>query len=259
MGLPSEQTFWAPPPPGLTKTNARIGPDVYEMFTYRCEVSNECFALEYSKNPDHARRAIEGHICPAPPRRDQVPAGKTIIQKLWDELDELMDQIKFLSARPDVIANTARDLADKHYERIGQARGIALALALLSVPWFRTTEDILRQANKRWKMRQSDIPWEPTPGYNYYPAAPLAFAQPERTESKPKRSPVKSTKSPMVQSKPAAREFSVDERLMIQESVHSQGVSPADLAKMFGVTEDRIKSIAGPPPSEDDSPLIAMF
>lgn len=249
MGMPSEGAFWAPPPPGLTKTYARIGPDVYESFTYRCGADPDCYALEYSKNADHAKAAIDGHICPAPPRRDKVASGKTVVQKLWDELDELIDRIKENSGWQD---------DDK-----GKAQGIALALALLSVPWFRSTEDILRQANRRWRMRQGAIPWEQTPGYNFYPAAPLAFATPpEPTPIKkrqPTSKPVKAAKvaAPAV---PPAREFTVAERTMIRDAVHgaSNPLTTADLAKMYGVSEGRIRTIAGPKPIENAPVMFPM-
>lgn len=248
MDIPSEQTFWAPPPPGMTKTLARCGPDIFETFTYRCDQDSECFALAYSKNPDEAKRAIDRHICPAPPRRDMVPTGKTVIQKLWDELDELTDSVNKFEDEPET------------RETQGMAVGVALALALLSVPWFRSKEDILLQANKRWRMRQQEIPWEMTPGYNYYPAAPLAFAQSEPASVK-KRQPVskavKTTKAAII----PTREFSIDERTMIRGAVHGGTISVADLAKMYDVSEERIASIAGskPDPSVPSMPAITLF
>lgn len=248
MDVPSERTFWAPPPPGMTKTLSRMGPDVYESFTYRCEQDPECMALAYSKNPDSAKRAIDGHICPAPPRRDMVPSGKTVIQKLWDELDEGVDEIKKYPESSNIEGMT------------GHARGIALALALLSTPWFRSTEDILRQANKRWRMRQGEIPWEQTPGYNFYPAAPLAFATAPEPAVK-KRPPVAKVAKKLAPIAPTAREFSVDERTMIRNAVHNGLMSIAVLAKTYGVTEERIATIAGPKvsASEPAMPGIVLF
>lgn len=246
MGFATRETFWAAPPPGLTVTLARIGPDVYEMFTYRCERNSGCYALEYSKNADAAKRAIEGHICPATPEVGKVPNGKTVVQKLWDELDSLMDQIK-QEEGPGALALQ------------NQARGIALALALLSVPWFRSKDDILRQANKRWRMRQSEIPWEATPGYNCYPAAPLAYVQASEPKVQPaKRAPLKVVKAAKV---PSARDFTVEERAFIRDSVHGETVAVETLAVMYGVSEERIRSIAGSKPSTEGPTMlnIALF
>lgn len=251
MDIPSERTFWSPPPPGLSKTMARIGPDVYESFTYRCPADSECMALAYSKNSDAAKRAIDGHICPAPPRRDMVPSGKTVIQKLWDELDGLIDQVKVSKSRP----------FDADLDALmGASRGIALALALLSTPWFRSTEDILRQANKRWRMHQKEIPWEMTPGYNYYPAAPLAFATAPEPVVK-KRQPVSKVAKKAAPLTPPSREFSVDERAVIRSAVHNGLMSIAVLAKTYGVTEERIATIAGPKvdASAPSLPGIVLF
>jgi hypothetical protein len=258
MGMPSEGAFWAPPPPGLTKTYVRIGPDVYESFTYRCDASPDCYALEYSKNADRAKAAIDGHICPAPPRRDKVSSGKTVIQKLWDELDEVIDSIKTAMRfnKPSMLEEAELDKA--------RAKGLALALALLSTPWFRSTEDILRQANKRWLMRQGEIPWEQTPGYNFYPAAPLAFAVTAEPTPVKKRQPVskvvKSTKGVPTPAAPPVREFTAGERNMIREAVHgaTNPLTTADLAKMYGVTEERIRTIAGPKPTGDAPAMFPM-
>lgn len=247
MGFATRETFWAAPPPGLTVTLARIGPDIYEMFTYRCEQNSGCYALEYSKNADAAKRAIEGHICPATPEVGKVPNGKTVVQKLWDELDSLISWIKENDEEPETRTF------------MGQAQGIALALALLSVPWFRSKDDILRQANKRWRMQQNEIPWEATPGYNCYPAAPLAYVQAPEPKVQPvKRATPKAVKATKV---PSARDFTVDERAFIRDSVHGETVAVETLALMYGVSEERIRSIAGSKPSTEGPTMlnIALF
>lgn len=231
MGFSTRETFWAAPPPGMTITLARIGPDVYEMFTYRCERDDTCYALEYSRIADSARRAIEGHICPAAPELGKVSSGGTVVQKLWDELDRLISWIKENDEEPETRTF------------IGQAQGIALALALLSVPWFRSKDDILRQANKRWRMRQNEIPWEATPGYNFYPAAPLAYAKAPEVIAQPiKRAAAKTVK---VAKTPVVRDFTVDERTFIRDAVHNETVAVETLATMYSVSEERIRMIAG--------------
>jgi len=251
MGFDRE-TFWATPPRGITKSTVRIGPDVRYHYTYFCDANTECMAVAYGSTEESACRELDGHICPAEVKPDMMPSGKTVLQKMWDLLDGQIDRILDLNL-PEM-----GQLKAKH-----EAFGTAMCLAFMSIPYFRSRDDILLHAHKRWQMRTGQIPWEATPGYNYYPAAPLAYAKPEPEPVKT-RAPLKAAKKTV---KPKAdiltpvRDFTVAERTMIQDGIHKQGMRPEDLASMFGVTVNRINTIAGPTPSEDDEAMfpIAMF
>lgn len=249
MGF-EDMTIWATPPRGVTKSTVRIGPDIRHHYTYFCDANNDCFAVAYATTEEAARRELTDHVCPAPVRRDMMPSGKTAVQKMWDELDEAYDQlmafegVPILPGQPD-IATGARNYA----------RGLAMALAFVSIPYFRSQEDILREAHKRWRIRQGELTWEATPGYNFYPAAPLAYAEKAAPVT---RKPLKAAKAAPAPAPVKQRDFTVAERTMIQESVHGGTVSVSDLAGMFGVSENRIMTIAGPKPVEGDDDLFAM-
>lgn len=85
--------------------------------------------------------------------------GKSIVEQLWDRLDEMIDQIKSL--------DTMRDPEMPVYQ--GAAKGLAFAIQLMCQPYYAEEKDVARQALRRWRMRQGDIEWEPTPGYKYNP------------------------------------------------------------------------------------------
>lgn len=249
MGF-DRDTFWATPPRGITKSTVRIGPDVRHHYTYFCDANTECMAVAYGSTEESARRELNDHICPAEVKSEMMPSGKTVIQKMWDELDYVINVIKSDETPEEDKAAWKRS-----------AEAFALCIAFVSIPYFRSRVDILKQANKRWRIRQGEIPWEATPGYNYYPLATLAYAKPE---PEVKRTPLKASKPAKKVDAPVVvkvRDFSVAERTMIQDGIHKQGMRAEDLASMFGVSVDRIKTIAGSTPTEDDEAMfpIAMF
>lgn len=85
--------------------------------------------------------------------------GKSIAEQLWDRMDEVMDFIYSM--------DTMRDPELDVYK--GEGRGLAFALKLMCQPYFPDEKAVTREAVRRYKMRQGDIEWEPTPGYNYNP------------------------------------------------------------------------------------------
>lgn len=88
--------------------------------------------------------------------------GKSIIEQIWDLLDETVAKIK--NSKPEDVANWS-DLK-------GRAGGLADALVLMTGPWFTDSRAIAREAGKRYKIAQGEIPFEQTPGYHYNPAPP---------------------------------------------------------------------------------------
>lgn len=245
MGF-EDMTIWATPPRGVTRSTVRIGPDIRHHYTYMCDANDECYAVAYATTEEHARAELDGHVCPASARRDMIPSGKTAVQKMWDELDEVIVKIK--EHDPSTVVDW---IDEERIELTFYAKGLAMALAFVSIPYFRSQEDILRQANRRWRMRAKEIPWEATPGYNFYPAAPLAYVQKEEKPLKA-RAPLKAApKKKVAPPAPPRREFTVGERDLIRKHVHAADLAVSDLANLYGVSEDRIRAIAGPKPGDD--------
>lgn len=70
-----------------------------------------------------------------------MPAGPSILERLWAELDRVVDRLK---AGP-VVDN------DK-----GVAQGLTLAIAIMTNPYEPNTNAIRREAMIRWRERQEN-------------------------------------------------------------------------------------------------------
>jgi hypothetical protein len=227
-------------------------------WTYLCDANPECFAMANDlRSEEDCRRQIEGHECPAPPRRGLNPTGKTLLEKSWDELDDVIDAIKAYHLS---MPYCFRDMNIEQTK--GYARGIAECITFFATPYFRIPEDVLRQALKRWKMRQGLEPFSPTPSYRWNPIIDEYRNKVRAMEGrlKPDLSPaatkkaVKSTRATKAAPpKPPVREFTSAEASLVAESLHSGKMTADTLAEMFGVTISRILAVAGPAPGTKDS------
>jgi hypothetical protein len=253
MGVPRPDTYYALPPRGITKSTFGIGLDTIEHFTYLCEVDG-CMALAYGRSENTVRHQLANHICPALPRKDlHVTSAGTAFRKMWDELDDTIWDYKELEAAPQTGGETYVWLEEISQLK-GKARGLSLAIAFAGAPYWRDHVDVLREANKRWKMHKKLIKWEPTPGYEVYPVtSPMWLPQKEtqtlksatKPATKPGLKPAK--KAAQKATAPATKQFTQVEIDLIKNSVLA-GMSVADLAKMYGVAESRIRGIIDPKP-----------
>jgi hypothetical protein len=245
------QDLYAVPPRGVTISTVRTGDEVIQQWTYLCEVDG-CFAMAYSKkSPESAKSQTTGHACPAPLRRGVTPMGKSLLENMWDTADEAMDAYK---AGTFYLEEGCAGDNLKYY-----IMAIAEMITLSARPYFRITEDVLRELQRRWKMRQGQLPFSPTPSYRWNPM-PIEYKSPGKSpedlrkladhqdalyahRSTQKRLPAGHPKK--AASVPPTRNFTPDERCLIRDSVHKNNVPVAELAKMFDVSEERIRTIAG--------------
>lgn len=96
-----------------------------------------------------------------------MPAGPSIIQKFWDELDAIVDTIITSRDKP-------MDPAEREeiQDLKGQARGLAKAIQIISVPHFEDENAVSKHAAKRWAAARDgeDLPLTPgCDGYNPMP------------------------------------------------------------------------------------------
>lgn len=237
--------IWPLPPRGISvsKTNHRAG--VITQWTYLCEADG-CFAIAYSdKSEEHARLQVIGHTCPdISGGRGLIPTGKTLIQNMWDEADDALDHLKqgipYKMMHGDMLQ--------------GFIRGIAEVLTFCTVPCFKVTDDVLRELGRRYKMRQGELPFAPTPSYTYNPHLDVARAKAMTDEVKP----VKSTRAPIKKvtkqlDKPV--ELSLEQRNAIRTAYHGGVLSPIEIAAMFKITVERVEAIAGDKPSSS-APVV---
>lgn len=89
-------------------------------------------ATLHKNNPDL------GHV-----HRERVamPAGKSIIEMLWDHLDTVMERLM-----TDCQAEDGQD--------VGMARGIALSIATLMNPYSPNIDHVREEAMERWESKQ---------------------------------------------------------------------------------------------------------
>ncbi len=240
---------WPLPPRGISvgKTNHRAG--TLTQYTYLCEHDNRCMAIAYSQvSEEHARTQVAGHTCPVMDgSRGLIPTGKTLIQKMWDEADDAMDALR--------ADRTYKGMAGPELQ--GFIKGIAEVLTFCTVPCFKVTEDVLRELFKRWKMRDGQLPFTPTPSYQYNPhldaeraTSKVSSPKPEKLEKPPaKRTPKKVIDVPMDDLLP-------EQRKMIRESYHSGNFDEHQLAQMFNIDAVRVLAIAGPKPQQKVEDVI---
>lgn len=249
-GLQSDT--WALPSRGvsISRTNHRAG--VLIQYTYLCETDG-CFAVAFSQDSElHARQQVDGHQCPQlDGSRGLIPSGKTLVQKMWDEADDALDAYKegkkFKGMDPAALPS--------------YIRGIAEVLTFCTVPCYKVTEDVLRELNRRWKMREGEIPFAPTPSYTYNPHLDVARSKAmtsEVKEVKPKstRASINKVAKPVA---PKIVELTSEQRSIIRRSYHEGILDAQQIADMFQITVERVVFIAGDKDAVSKQPVTVTF
>lgn len=251
------QDLWALPPRGTVSSTVKFRSGNVTQWTHLCETDG-CFAMAHSTDSEeHARAQIAGHLCPAPPRRGINPTGQTLLEKMWNELDDVIDAMK--SFDPVSPGNCFRDMG--YAISKGYAKGIAECITFCAQPYFKIPEDVLREANRRWKIRQGEIPFSPTPSYRWNPIIDEYRSKVQTKEQAPDLSPAgvkKATAKRLAKPvkaipRPAPREFTLAETEMVAKNLHEGHMTAATLAEMFATTISRILVVAGPKPGEADA------
>lgn len=165
---------------------------------------------------------------------------KSIIEKLWDELDETVSLIQ---------ANPMQTEGERRY-----AQGLAFALSLMVVPYFTTVQGVSKEALRRYKMRVGELEFEPTPGYNYNPipaedntrephspeyAAALAAARSDAAAARARAEAATPARSRAL----AGRSFTDKERAAILNA-RGAGFSDDQLAKVYKCKPAEIASVS---------------
>lgn len=120
-----------------------------------------CYYIVSARTKIAAELQLAIHNCPlegvTKGMSENTPAnaGKSIVEKLWDMLDNDVNMIK-------------SDSINTEWHK-AHAAGLAAAIALMAVPYFTDTAGVSREALRRWQMRNGDIDFEPTPSYQYNP------------------------------------------------------------------------------------------
>ena len=160
-----------------------------------------------------------------------VTGGPTLLQRTWDMLDAELDAI---------IANQFGDEAEilKHKTR---ARAIAEVLAMFMVPHFETADEIAKEAGRRHKAKlDGDTEYE-TPGLGSRKFEPPAGTRSLASEARDKSPRRAAKKSAAVAQKRMPSEAIPGAK----QALEMKMMTVAQIAKMYGVTEDEVKRAVG--------------
>lgn len=170
MAMNEPEAYYKMPPVGITQTRVRAGHLMHTQQTVRCS-HKSCWWVGNAATTQDAQTMLDDHqssrgTCPQAPARNELPSGYSILEKLWDELDDvtwaIMNETSYNSGGVELHNNLLR----------GYARGIAFTLSMMCHPHYRTIREVVIEATKRYKIRKGLIPFEPTPGYRFNPVPP---------------------------------------------------------------------------------------
>lgn len=151
---------------------------------FECD-EDDCFWLTAHRSVMVAERVKEEHLkstCPlkSPMRKERIFDMATLVNLIWDELDKATESI-FTHDGP---------VAGELEKVKGEARGLAKAIQIMTTPFYKDADAVVRQAVKRYKMKTGEIKFEETPGaggYNPMPVDnPRAGGQATKEKTKPK-------------------------------------------------------------------------
>lgn len=134
------------------------------FFEWRTECdAPDCSMREVAYDQAEAEWIERTHPCPMkydPPRRYSY---LSIAEFYWIELDGVVDEIKAWQGGE-----------DDHQLLIyrGRAGGLAFAIVHACQPYYADEKAVAKESLKRWRIRNGQVDWEPTPGFKYDPPVP---------------------------------------------------------------------------------------
>lgn len=218
-------------------------------WTFECG-AHGCVWITYHRSKQAAEaersRHHDNEVCPytevrkvLDDERRLVPAGKSIIETYWEELDRVTKVIMDQRAR-----FKAGDMGEEelhgYYKLQGQAIGLAYAIQVISVPHFGTDADhgdiskVSAWALKRYRMNTGQIDFEDTPGCQGY--NPMPPPTREIGKAKPKAS---ATSSPASDPKTGKFRALTDDERNHLVNMHGKGLPAGAIMGMLKITQDQ--------------------
>jgi hypothetical protein len=151
----------------------------------------------------------------------------SIAEKIWLELDSVIDQIKSFEGRVQGDATLA--------SLRGRAGGLAFGLVQACHPYYADERSVSVEANRRWKMRNGQLDFEQTLGFKYSPPIPGKPQVGVTTHTDPV--PVTKRRDELAKLKPA-------DIVAIKQGIGSGMFKAADLAGVYGVSAATIEKAA---------------
>jgi hypothetical protein len=246
-------SYYGMPPVGITETRIRIGEVQRLQYTIRCGHS-ECWFVGHAAGEADAQKLLDQHAvkdCPTPPRRNELSSGFSIIEKMWDELDAALQAIN---------EEKGWQVGDRVLDRVSlrqYALGLCFALSMMTHPHFRTVNDVLREGQRRYKMRTGAAPYQPTPTYRHNPL-PQPTSPPvgerrayhgETTAASARPATKRPARTGLTKAQTeaaAAVDLSTvdpEKRKKIITAVSMMGMTHEEVSAMFNVTPQTVKAL----------------
>jgi hypothetical protein len=146
-----------------------------------------------------------------------VPKGKSLIEKMWDKVDELVK----MHYEPDEEQAAMSPIDKAKYQ--GVALGITECILLISEPHFKNITEVRRHAKLRYLISIGKADPEPTPGVKGYNPMP------------PPREPRRKRPLPFTP-------LSDNDKVAIKGAL-ANGLRVDTLASVYGVTERQIREL----------------
>lgn len=250
-----ERFQFAMPPVGISVTRIQLSGVVYESHTARCDAEG-CWMVYYKPERAEAERFLDDHKngvkypngergwpkCPSWPMRELLPSGLSNLEKLWNEMDDVVDAILESTSYQDMEGDALRSYA----------QGIAFSIVMLDGHFFKNKLAVSAHARDRWKMRRGVIPYASTP--TRYRQEYTVHSSGEFTHSSVPGKKVIAGQSNAAQAKPSARPvarapktektLTQDQANNIKAGLESGMFSIEDLAEMYKVSPELVKQVS---------------
>lgn len=224
---------FAMPPRGLTSHRAMIAGTVWTRLTWRCPVDG-CWFVCTPRSKENLEEIQKSHVttgtnsCPSAPRRESLPSGLPEIEKLWREIDDVIEAL--MSETP------FRDMNPEQLK--AYAQGLSFAIIIKEKPVFSSGREVSKEGVARWKMRHGKLDYRPTPSRHvadYGPLTPTGGWKPETPPTPPAR-------------KAAPRRASIptipaDKLAVIRIGLESGMFTAVELASTYGVSVEAIRAL----------------
>lgn len=228
------------PPVGKTTHTAYMAGTKWQRTTWRCDKPGCWFVSTPSSEPN-LQTIIDWHNgegddrCPTPPRRESLPSGLPEIEKLWREIDDVVDAIK--------AKESYRGMTDSAMN--GYVKGLAFSVVMKDKELWPDMKAVAKQAITRWKMRQKLIPFEPTPTRHDNNFNSIGLNGGWSPAGPPPTQPIK--RAPAKKAAPAAPKITLTEQQQTSiKAGHASGMFTVDeLAGMYGATAAQVKQLVG--------------
>lgn len=233
------------PARGVSKTTARFGGYIWERMTWRCEEPG-CWYITTPSSEANLRELQAYHKkpgvdqCPTSPRRERLPSGKMELEKLWLEVDDVVDAIKnkveYRGMGPEALN--------------GYVKGLAFSIVMKDTDFYQDIKSVAVEASRRWKMRNKIIPWEATPsqfthGHKWFPNGGWKQVKRDEQAAPPVK---KAAPRKAVQAPPVARpkfNATADQIAAIKAGLASEMFTESDFAATYGTTVEEIRRVVG--------------